>query len=256
MTEKIKQYISNLEINAGIRVLLAVESGSRSWGFPSANSDFDVRIIYAHRPEWYLQVSEHRDTIEYMSDDRQFDLSGWDLRKALLLMSKTNPSLSDWIFSDIVYHADMQFLREARQLHDSYYNPISALHHFRGLARNFRNSITDGDGVTAKKYLYFLRSVLNCDYILRHEKHPPVSFQRLVDSLGLPINIASKLHSLIERKYSQSENDSGSIDKELIDFAIGNYDAIADKAATFKPYWKFPEEKLAPLDELAIKFIK
>jgi predicted nucleotidyltransferase len=38
----------------GVKVLLAVESGSRAWGFESPNSDYDVRFIYAHPKDWYL----------------------------------------------------------------------------------------------------------------------------------------------------------------------------------------------------------
>jgi hypothetical protein len=40
----------------GVRVLLAVQSGSRAWGFASPNSDFDARFIYAHDPAWYLSI--------------------------------------------------------------------------------------------------------------------------------------------------------------------------------------------------------
>lgn len=77
-----------------VKVLLAIESGSRAWGFPSPNSDYDARFIYINRRDWYLAVSleEQRDVIEYPIVD-EIDINGWDLRKALRLFSKSNPAL-------------------------------------------------------------------------------------------------------------------------------------------------------------------
>ena len=59
-------------------MLLAVESGSRAWGFESPNSDYDARFIYANRPDWYLSVDleDKRDVIEYPIVD-DIDLNGW-----------------------------------------------------------------------------------------------------------------------------------------------------------------------------------
>jgi predicted nucleotidyltransferase len=82
-----------------VRTLLAVESGSRAWGFASLDSDYDVRFIYAHPPEWYLSVFEQRDVIEVAGPD-PLDASGWELRKALRLFSKCNLALNEWLNSE------------------------------------------------------------------------------------------------------------------------------------------------------------
>ena len=84
--QSIRSKLSGFEHQNNIRILLAVESGSRSWGFDSPDSDYDVRFIYAHRPEWYLSVFETRDVIELTQGD--FDFAGWDLRKTLRLTSQ------------------------------------------------------------------------------------------------------------------------------------------------------------------------
>lgn len=75
MQEKIKQYLTDLEHEKGIRILLACETGSRAWGFPSPDSDFDVRFIYMHDKEWYLSLTEKKDTIEFFLDNREGQLA-------------------------------------------------------------------------------------------------------------------------------------------------------------------------------------
>jgi len=77
----IQENLKDIEKIHVVRILLAVESGSRAWGFESKNSDWDVRFIYVHKPEWYLKIEEQRDVIERM--DGEIDLVGWELRKAL-----------------------------------------------------------------------------------------------------------------------------------------------------------------------------
>ncbi|WP_345842527.1 nucleotidyltransferase domain-containing protein [Shewanella algae] len=84
--EEILSWIKRAEKEHGVRVLYAIESGSRAWGFESPNSDYDVRFIYVHPKDWYLAVDleDKRDVIEYPIVD-EIDINGWDLRKALKL---------------------------------------------------------------------------------------------------------------------------------------------------------------------------
>jgi predicted nucleotidyltransferase len=82
--------LQEIEASENVRIVYACESGSRAWGFPSADSDFDVRFLYVHTAEWYLSIHEKRDVIEHPVDDG-LDISGWDLKKALLLFRKSNP---------------------------------------------------------------------------------------------------------------------------------------------------------------------
>ena len=103
MTDRIAAALTALETRADIRVLLAVESGSRAWGFPSPDSDYDVRLVYCHRPAWYLTLDEGRDTIEQPVDDL-LDLSGWELRKFLRLLRAGNATPAEWLQSAVIYH--------------------------------------------------------------------------------------------------------------------------------------------------------
>jgi len=60
----ITEQLERLESEEQIRILYACESGSRAWGFPSRDSDYDVRFIYVRKPEWYLSIFDRRDVIE------------------------------------------------------------------------------------------------------------------------------------------------------------------------------------------------
>ena len=69
MKDKILQYLQQVQDEKGIEILLACETGSRAWGFPSPDSDYDVRFIYRHKKDWYLSLNEQKDTIEKMYEN-------------------------------------------------------------------------------------------------------------------------------------------------------------------------------------------
>src|ERR1041384_5397026 len=100
IAEEIRSRLAAVEADEAVKVLLAVESGSRAWGFESSDSDYDVRFVYVKRRELYLSIDLElqRDVIERpITDD--IDLSGWDIRKALKLFQKWNPPFLEWIQS-------------------------------------------------------------------------------------------------------------------------------------------------------------
>ena len=82
MSKRITQYLDKIEKQKEVKILLACETGSRAWGFPSPDSDFDIRIIYVHKKNWYLSLSEQKDSIDLMFENNDIDISGWDLRKS------------------------------------------------------------------------------------------------------------------------------------------------------------------------------
>ena len=103
MRQKILQRLAEIESKNDVKVLFAVESGSRAWGFASKDSDYDVRFVYIHRKEWYLSLIEGRDVIEELDPDGVLDLAGWDLKKALTLMGKGNCAFAEWLNSPLAY---------------------------------------------------------------------------------------------------------------------------------------------------------
>lgn len=86
MNDQIQNKLSEIEKQYSVKILYACETGSRAWGFPSLDSDYDVRMIYMHDLDWYLSLSDKKDTIEFMSEDGELDVTGWDIKKCLKLM--------------------------------------------------------------------------------------------------------------------------------------------------------------------------
>ncbi|WP_296354706.1 nucleotidyltransferase domain-containing protein, partial [Winogradskyella sp.] len=115
MRKEILNKLKQIEQDKSIEILFAVESGSRAWGFASPDSDYDIRFVYKHSKDWYLNLWEQTDTIQFLTED-DLDGSGWDIRKALRLLAKSNASFTGWLFSPIVYRADSDFLNEIKKL--------------------------------------------------------------------------------------------------------------------------------------------
>ena len=180
MKETILAKLDELEKAENVRILLAVESGSRAWGFPSPDSDYDVRFIYVRPKEDYLRLETVRDVIE-LPIEGVLDINGWDLAKTLRLLHNSNPTLFEWFSSPIVYR-ETPFADEFRAVMGEYFSTRRGLIHYISMARgNFREYLT-GDMVKAKKYFYVLRPVLACRWILDRGTPPPMLFSELLDT--------------------------------------------------------------------------
>ncbi len=204
----IQEKIREIEVSQGVRILYACESGSRAWGFASANSDYDVRFIYVHPSDWYLTIEDRRDVIEIITPN-DLDLSGWELRKTLRLLQKSNPPLLEWMKSPIVYQSDASFIAELRRLSSAYYSHSRCFQHYLHMAfGNFREYLKD-DEVWLKKYLYVLRPVLACIWLERGLGEPPTVFEALLAKTVEDPELLAKIHELLELKRSGNELSRG-----------------------------------------------
>lgn len=176
----ILEKLLEIEQKENITILHAVESGSRAWGFPSPDSDYDVRFIYVRKPEYYLKLEKTRDVIELPIND-MLDINGWDLNKTLRLLYSSNPTLFEWMSSPVVYRRT-EFLDEIRPIMDSYFSCKSGLYHYLSMAEGNYRDYLKGDMVRAKKYFYVLRPLLACKWILRTQTKPPMLFRELMES--------------------------------------------------------------------------
>lgn len=177
---QIHEKLNQIETREGCRVLLAVESGSRAWGFASPDSDYDVRFLYIRPREAYLRLEGIRDVIE-LPVGPVLDINGWDMAKALRLLHKSNPTLLEWLASPIVYRGG-EFAERLRPLAEKYFSPQSSLHHYLHMAEGNYRTYLRGDTVPAKKYFYVLRPLLACLWILDRGTPPTVPFGELMES--------------------------------------------------------------------------
>lgn len=204
--EEILQRIRRAEAEHRVKVLLAIESGSRAWGFESPNSDFDARFIYAHRREWYLSVGleEQRDVIEYPIVD-DIDLNGWDVSKALRLFWKSNPAFIEWVQSPIVYTQLGGFAEWVRALLPAVYNCVSGVHHYRSMAKTNYRGYLRGDEVPLKKYFYVLRPLLSVRWLDRYGTAAPIEFAKLLHLIDDQPALLADIDALLEKKRAAPE---------------------------------------------------
>jgi uncharacterized protein len=190
----------------GVKVLLAVESGSRAWGFESPNSDYDARFIYVHPKDWYVSVGleEQRDVIEYPIVD-EIDINGWDLRKALRLFAKSNPAFVEWIQSPIIYTECGPFAAQARALLPSHYACDSGFHHYLSMAKSNYREYLQGDMVKIKKYFYVLRPLLAVRWLNRYGCAPPIAFDKLLHLIDDQPDLMAAIDSLLIQKRAAPE---------------------------------------------------
>ena len=167
----------SIEERRGCRVLFAIESGSRAWGFASPDSDYDVRGVYVNPLDWYLQLKDDaQDTIvEALPDD--IDVSLWDLRKALRQMTKSNASFFEWLGSPIIYKDDGT-ISLLNALKSECFNPTHVAYHYASMFRKAME-VRNADGsIRIKKLCYALRASLCLRYVMDVEDMPPHAFCR------------------------------------------------------------------------------
>lgn len=230
----IPAHLKNVEKEFNVKVLLAVESGSRAWGFESQNSDWDVRFIYVHNPEWYLKVEEQRDVIEHMYED-DVDLAGWELRKALSLLRRSNPSLLEWLHSPKVYYMDKEFGRRILEVEKDFFNPVKSMYHYNRIYNKHNERYLQQEGYHMKRFLYYLRGVLACQWIEKNNSIPPVCFKELYESMVTDTHIKDKIEALVEVKKSGKECDMLAVDDELVEYAQKLADHYNEVVGAFRP---------------------
>ena len=246
----IKAKLQEIEEKCNVKVLYAIESGSRAWGFASKDSDYDVRFIYARKTEDYLKLEKTRDVIEYELTDI-YDINGWDVKKFLTLLHDSNPVIFEWAQSPIVYKTSSSWEKISAIINDfAIFKKL--IHHYLSMAKHHYHSYFKSEEVILKKYLYVLRPLLCCQWILEKKSVPPILFDDLVSAL-FPKELHSSLDKLLEMKKASSEKTKGKRFSDLDLFIEENF-AKLEKIAQ-----DFPQEEKKSweiLDKLFFEIIK
>lgn len=247
MRERIEAALAEVEAAEGVTILYACESGSRAWGFASADSDYDVRFLYLHSPDWYLSIDlgVKRDVIERPIDGA-LDLSGWELRKALLLFRKSNPPLLEWLGSPIVYRERHKTAERLRELAPTFYSPVACGYHYLHMAKGNHREYLKGDSVWRKKYFYVLRPLLALRWLEAGLGVVPTEFEKLVEATVPTDELREAIAALVDEKAAGAELDYGPRIPVVSDFIEGELRRHEQTGFDRSP----PPPPIEPLNEL------
>lgn len=198
-----------IEAEKGVKVIFAIESGSRAWGFPSADSDYDVRFLYIRTIPDYLRLEQHRDVIETPIEGL-WDVNGWDLRKALNLMRKGNAVVVEWLRSPLGYREIGDTAQALRALADRHVDVEHAIRHYQGLmGSQYRRDIVGRETVRLKKYFYSVRAAAALEWIKLHKTVPPMALPDLLEGGCIPPDVRAVLDPMLIAKASSKELGEG-----------------------------------------------
>lgn len=198
-----------IEADEHARILLAVESGSRAWGFHSPDSDFDARFLYVRREDDYLALSAPRDVIETPLVDLM-DVNGWDLAKAFRLMIRGNSVIHEWLASPIVYRSRPHFVEALKPLARAWRSTYADAYHYYGLLATQRGRHIEGrEVVNLKKYFYAVRPAIALQWLRERADPPPMDLPGLLAGVSMPREAADALEALRRAKMASTEVGEG-----------------------------------------------
>jgi predicted nucleotidyltransferase len=199
MQKKIADELAAIECTHNVKVIFVCEAGSRASGLASKASDYDVRFLYLHPSDWYLSIQERRDVIELPVSDT-LDISGWDLRKALGLLRKSNPGILEWLQSNIIYSDMPAVTGKIKELAQQTFSQKACMHHYFSMARRNFKDFMKGEEVQIKRYFYVLRPILACLWMEKKRTFPPLDFHFLLEELSLPPSLKCEIEKLVAKK--------------------------------------------------------
>lgn len=235
MRTQIMDELRDIERREHVRILFAIESGSRAWGFPSPDSDYDARFVYAHDPDWYLSIAPGRDVIE-LPIVGDLDINGWDIRKALGLLLKPNPVLLEWLSSPIRYMWNEEACQKLTRFSERVSHGPACTHHYFNLGESLWKRRIDGkDKVKLKRYFYVLRPAMALRWLRMHpETVPPMSFQELMAGVDLPDTLTTALRTLLQAKAETKELGTASRIAALDAFILEEFDHAREQVGSLR----------------------
>lgn len=217
VVETIYDRLTAVERDYDASLILAVESGSRAWGFSSADSDYDCRFLYRRRPERYLSLWPVRDVIETPLD-RVYDVNGWDIDKALRLLVKGNAVAIEWLMSPIVYRDDPAVRQLIAEFAREHADPNGVRRHYLHLAtQQYERHLATSDRWKIKSLFYVLRPIAALRWLRHHpgQVAPPMNLWELLADAELSQDVIDLARGYAEIKASTLESQDISSDPTL-----------------------------------------
>jgi hypothetical protein len=209
MKELIVNLLKQIEEHERIKILFAVESGSRAWRMESSDSDYDVRFVYVRPVEEYVGIHPRSDVIERTfnrageptKESPFIDIVGFDILKFARLLCKSNPSCVEWLNSDIVYYGEQNPI--LKNWSNQRFSREKLYLHYRSLCYdNYHKYIVNGNDITSKRYLYCMRGAINATYVQWYGTLPPISLMDALELVNdrLPEKLPELIKVMIYRK--------------------------------------------------------
>ncbi|WP_242963323.1 nucleotidyltransferase domain-containing protein [Lachnoclostridium sp. An14] len=227
--KEIEETLLEIEKRENVRILHAVESGSRAWGLASPDSDYDVRFVYVRPAEEYLRLDGPRDVIEWQLDE-VLDVNGWDLKKALIQFQRGNATLFEWANSPVVYRTTEGW-KEVFQAAEPYFSMKTAVYHYYGTAKNTYLQELQEEQVRYKKYFYALRPLLAVRYMETWRRPAPVPFDELLKQ-ELPPALKEAIGEVLAVKLVSAEQERHPQNPILQEFIEGELERQKTLAET------------------------
>jgi predicted nucleotidyltransferase len=223
--ERVSATLKAIRRYHGVSIPLAIESGSRAWGFPSPDSDYDCRFIFVRPAAHYLSPWQRRDVIE-MPLAEDLDVNGWELGKALKLLLKGNAVIIEWMTSPIAYCVDKEFRQEFLDLARATADRTLIARHYLHLGERQRRAyFQDEKDIPLKKIFYALRPAAALRWLRLHpnEAIAPMHFPTLLNECDPPAEIEETVAALLAKKAITRELGVGPLPKAIgafIDWAF------------------------------------
>ncbi len=219
MEKKIKKLLKGIEKEKKIKILFAVESGSRAWGMESINSDYDVRFVYVRKKEDYLKINLPDEVITKTFDKNLkpskaegcfVDVMGFDIFKFARMLLKSNPTCIEWLQSHILYLGKRSEIFYGFAINN--FNPIAMYYHYKSMCnQNYKKYIDSGNEVTYKKYLYAMRGLVNAQYIINTMTLPNIKFPETLKEIKgkkfVEDSVITELETIIKLKKELREKE-------------------------------------------------
>jgi predicted nucleotidyltransferase len=231
MLQTIINKLAEVEKEQHIQILFACESGSRGWEFPSPDSDYDVRFIYVRPYRFYLSVLDRKYDLNFPISG-ELDMYGWDLRKVLQLMKKSNTTPFEWLQSPIIYRQDADFKNDLWTLSQCYFGQRSNIHHYLGIAQGALETMGPDSEIKIKKLFYVLRPLLAAKWCLGKESIAPMTIGPLMTLL--PALLEKQVSELIRLKSTAAEGHVIKISTELKTYIDHEFTRINEASAHLK----------------------
>jgi len=147
-------------------LLFATVSGAHLYGFPSPNSDWDLRGVHILPKEQVVGLKPLEETIEVsQKNEIELDLVTHDIRKFIRLLLKPNGYVVEQLLSPIIVHTTPQH-EELKLLAPGCLTKFH-FHHYLGFAENQWRLFQKEEHPRVKPLLYTFRVLLTGIHLMR-----------------------------------------------------------------------------------------